>query len=352
MAGNLYQTPLEEIIARRQHVSMGIPLVETKALQTSRYGSKVTVTSKRARKRKKKSLKQRVRELEKNQDIKSKYHLYNKVMYQLKQTFGPVGINAQQKIYFWLPGATPTLVESLIDGIQYPTGEVNLTNNLLYNTTNKISCFDHFTFKNSNLYTVYIKYVKVKCNDHTAISPINMMKREAIDRGFTVTNNVVTAAVAATGFSAAPSYLALPSQENHNQFLSYSYDNAESLWKKTDDVQSVVLNPGDSFDIYDANKYDYKPEVIDTEAAQTYIKDYSYGVVMEVIGELSHGSGVGEDDIIGYSDWDIDGCQKSKVTFTVDNGLGVDQVVVNDSDINTPGTVTSFVQYGAMNIQQ
>lgn len=321
----------------------------TKQVQSSRYGTKKQVVSKRRRKPRKKTIAKRVRLLEKNQDVKSKYTKYIKNLLQFKQTFLPGGaatVYAQQKIIGWFPGVSHQQIETFLSSstIEYPSGTVDLT---AKNTVTKISTFDHYVFKNANLYTVHIKLVKCMASDHTSLGPLVTMKNTAVDRGYTISQATSSAVPSGLGFSGVPQNQTLVNTENHYQILSYIYNNPLGLWKSTCPVKTIILLPGDSFDIYMSHSYKYKPEVADTEAF-TYLKNYDYGVAVEVIGELAHGDSPATNDIIGYSDWDIDVSVRHKIVATVDNGLGLD-VVANESDIAIPGNVSAFVQAGANN---
>lgn len=309
----------------------------------NRSNSRSVTYSKRSKRRVSKPLKARVKALEKDSPPDSHYTVYNKTMYGLKQAQGagiPTAIYQRKNLYF-IPGVTPQDIEAGVTATEFPSGNVDLS---VGNRKFKVSTFDHIVLKNGSIHTVHVKYAVVKCKDHTALDPITIASVEATDRGYSFANTVQGDVDSGTS-PAVPVLLNLEKDENFYQILSMAYDNSFNLWEIEGKMKKCILNPGDMVDINMSNKYLYDTDVRDTETVE-FNKDYSYGVVIEIIGELAHGS---NNDTIGHSDWRVDASKRSKFTVTLNNGLGLNKVTstyVSSGQTNP----TSFVQAGADNV--
>jgi len=309
----------------------------------NRTNRKKKTKVRKTKSRGKKSLKTRIKSLEKKQTPLSHYTAYQKRFYYMRSTEGSFTVRDQVKKYFFIPGVTHQTVEALLSGVQYPSGNVNLTSS---NTATKVSNWSHLYLKNNSLKVCHLKYVEVECSDDSSVGPLSSIKLGAEDRGYT-NISAVTPEQAATGLvSSFPSFFSLSRGANQYQLIDF-VEGHLNRWKKTSKVNKAILNPGDELHIYPKKSYTYRPEIQD-DLGTTYLKKYDYGVVFEAVGEL--GVGVDSQQRVGLSDWLLSISKRDKCVVTVDNGLGLNVITTSsDADTTTPDT-TGYQCAGANNV--
>lgn len=306
-----------------------------KKIQTQR-GSGYTYVkgTKRTKKRGKITLKKRIQALEKTKVPKSHYFQYTKEDIKLI-------VNQNNRKVFWIPASNITDIESVLTSVEYPSSNVNLTSkntSIAFNTHHKLymAC--------AGLHSVQIRIVRVRAADNTSKSPIDSIIEESGDRGITVAKGASVAA------SATQSYYPESAISGESimqlRLLSDAYDQTSENWSKIGAVEMYKLNPGDATSFTLTRKFVYKPEVYDQEATP-FIKSYSSGFLVEVVGELGHDqTSIGK---CGYAAGYVDCMLFNKYTATVQNGLGLKKVGTVGG--NYTGTYT-IVQAGSNNVIQ
>jgi len=291
----------------------------------------------------KKSLKTRVKALEKHKSPLSHYTAYQKRFYYMNSTEGSFTVRDQVKKYFFIPGVSHQTVDGLLGNVEYPSSNVDLRTS---NTATKVANWSHLYLKNNSLKVCHLKYCEVDCADDSSVGPLSSIKLGAEDRGYANISAVVPEQAATASVSSFPSFISLSRGANQYQLMDYIENNI-NRWKKTSKVNKVILNPGDELHIYPKKSYTYRPEISD-DLGTTYLKKYDYGVVFEAVGEL--GVGVDASNKVGLSDWLLSISKRDKCVVTIDNGLGLNVVTTtSDADTTTPDT-TGYLCAGANNV--
>lgn len=311
-------------------------------VKSSRRGKTRVKVSKSSTSKKKKSVKKRVTILEKNLPPKSHYIYKGHQFLRMRQITDGFAATGESKTLFWIPGVQPNGVNGSLTSIEFPSGNVNLENR---NTKVMVKCYTSLKLKNNSLYNCNLKVGKYKAVAFTNSSPVSWIRSSAIDDGYTFTNNVENAIGATATAARLPERLKLTRTENFYEIMGYAEKHKD--WKQLGKLESITLRPGDSTVLVMTHKYHFDPLAFDDDS-RTYKKSLDYGLVVQCVGELCRGSP--EVNILGYSDYELNGMLKNQYEFIIDNGLGITKIV-NTTDKTTQTTdPTAFVAAGANNV--
>lgn len=302
-------------------------------------GSKKVIKKYKKSRGKKITLKKRVQRLEKNKPSLSYYTYYDTRPY-----VSILGVNKRKICQLRLIRTDD--VETHMATVEFPTATVNMTSK---NTTIPVKAHAKMTLVNGSVRAMDIKWVIVECADDTIYSPLDNLAAHQSDRA--LASPVVNGEIAT---DASQSYIMGNIEYGIEKFcsvqMSAAYNNATRHWKlgKKQKVQSLRLNPGDTFDIYYNDTFRYKPEQKDQQGANaTYFKGQDSFLLIDYVGELAHGST--KTLQIGTGTGQIDAQLCVKYTFTIQNGLGLhNKIDINHGNYTAPDTV--YVQAGADNI--
>lgn len=197
-----------------------------------------------------------------------------------------------------------------------------------YTTSNSTLQYDLYYrmyLKNNITANTHFAYAFFICKDDDNESPVDSIREELIDRGYSVPT-----VQAATGQTATSSNI--PRRLEFDSTTCYHapiFGNAalRRNWKMIGQVQKAVLGPGDTTAVTFSKKITYKPEVRDQEAL-TYISNYDIRLVIVLSGDLAHDQS--NDCLVGRGSFQLDGEAQHQCNVTYSNPKALREVSYTD----------------------
>lgn len=325
-------------------------IIKNVKTQHGGLGTRMAVTSKRKGHKTKRSLKKRIRALEKKNGNRSMYKFRN-VRPVTLSTEGLIrattvsGFNQNPKAIYEVAYhySSPSSIEGKLNTIKTDDGTTNYNfGDATRNPSLPLHHFHKFEIKNSGLASVTLKYAhfKTKMNggNRATIELNNVMG----DRGYATwsSNGGITVGVATN--SHIPPHIAQTNEHARVEIMSYLNKTQQY---KLSTIHTISLNPGEKVDLIQRSDYVYKAEDSDRDS-ETYYKDHYFGFLIQVEGEIMHDATAHE--IVGYSDVGLDCIQTCVMSVGVDNGLGEDRVDHDCADIQA--AANGFVAAGPNHI--
>lgn len=266
---------------------------------------------------KKRSLKTRIKALEKNTPKLS-------TVYRKNSVFEKMDIQAiNEKRYFAVHMQTMNQINTASNGLSLAADNRQA---MVKN------CKCVLKMKNARTSNVQVRYQMLKCSGNTDTDPLTLMRQWCIERGVTITNAVSTAVAATATSSYVPIRLALPAGE---QFISiFPSKNELNEWKPEGSMQSIVLAPGDTFDVtYNSGQFLYRKEdVSNADAGTVYYKGLDTFCIVEIHGQQGHDET--NTTNIGISPVSLDCHKIQTVLVAAQDGLGARTWQHADADTN------------------
>lgn len=285
-------------------------LVGTRAIQN---------VKKRKVNRNKKTLKDRIRSLEKNKPSAT-VQLYKETVPMTLWTNG----NNLRRIYYinFLGKTEAEALISALNGVDFTTVNSNI---LIRNVLATI------ILKNNMTANAEVKYQWVKCANDSADNPLQNIIEELTDRGYMMTGMTsTTAEVAATALVAnTPEFLLATSQQMYYPIFGLQGRN----WKPLAPATRVLIGPGDRIELHQKiPNFKYKPEREDQDSFNHH-KGLDYGLIISVAGDYQHNDTTNEFKV-SRSGHRLDGERRLRMEAVVPEGGGVKNVtLVNGWDV-------------------
>lgn len=212
--------------------------------------------------------------------------------------------------------------------------KVDTNTNYDYATENSRVKFDIYyklTCKNNMTSNAVVKYSFMVCKDDDAEEPIDDIREELLDRGYTGIPLVQAFAAKSAIRNKVPARLELDETTPWHVPV-FSGVNLTRKWTVVG-VKSVTMGPGDTIDmIYSKKNIVYRPEILDNENFDN-LKGYSFRLVISLHGDLVHDSV--NHRLIGRGDAQLD-CEETRIaTCKYANPKGLNEVVYTDGIDNT-----------------
>lgn len=286
---------------------------------------KRVVPKRRKIRRKKKTLKQRIATLEKEQPADS-----TKLTRYVKHFKFPQTSTVNYCTIFEVKMTSQSLWETI--GALNSMGGLSATDFTAENTSIAVkNLFMKCHLTNATTTNCILKYMWVRCKDDTNESYLDQYTKEAADRGLAALT--VSSEVAESGTSSAiPARIVLTNTQRDYDF-SLGIQGTQKDWLKIGKVENVTIGPGDSIDVQLSHKYfKYLPEAYD-QASKTYVAGhYDYHLICLVKGDLAHDAT--NHGKVGYSNPACNVEAVSKFVYEYSDGKGLRQ-------INSQNTLTS-----------
>lgn len=306
-------------------------------VESQRTGGKMIRSTRRKVVRTKKSLKKRVKALEKAKMPNSTYeHIYEY----------PWRIECPKNAHrvHQIKVTSTALMETVMAAVEFPSGNIDLT---AKNTAVKVGAYTNIRLVNAGLHKVKIRYCVVECNDNTDSTPLGAARDHLIDRGVTA-GTVQAEQIPTTSRSRLPGYWDLTTNLRMIKPIQFLTEQSSGKYKKITKVEYVTLNPGDetTFKVVFPMKV-WKPEIKD-QANEPNIKGWDQYVIIDTYGEIGHSDT--SDQLVGICPVKLDAVMNHKITVVAQNGLGLHNLTyTTDSDYSLAST-HNFVQAGTDNI--
>ena len=217
------------------------------------------------------------------------------------------------------------------------------------NTHVKMSRYCAYYMKNSYTANATIRYAFYVCKDDDNEEPIQSVREELIDRGYTGVPTRQPAIPASALASEVP-----PRVEfglNHFHDPKFSGAALKKNWRQVGKVKTVTLGPGDSTKMVWSDKFTYAQEYIDQENSFAHLKGYSVVLMLNVQGDLAHDNSPPK-AVVGYASCGFD-CEKQvQCTITYSNPKGLHEVDSSDNLTNENFTVPVHVDNQASAVEQ
>lgn len=302
-------------------------------------GTKYIKSSRAKRRRGPKTLKKRIKALEKGKLPNSTYTETFK--HDIKMI-----VADNNKTVFWVSAMNHLEVEQTIDAVAYPTGTANLTT-ATHNNSTKIDVFSTLELTCSALHAAKVRVCRLKAKDNSSVTPTGQLNRHLVDRAYGTYFNLNTPTAPTANTSLIPERVVQNEPVVNHKVLSECWTAPAGTWEQIGKVESFNLNPGDKTVLKFARNFIYKPEVHDQKPSDLYLKNYDAGFVVEVQGELGHGTV--DINKVGYCATSIDAMLNTKYKATVQNGGGIHfREAQGGTYVANPAPI--FVQAGADNV--
>lgn len=289
------------------------------------FSGKKVYPKKKRRSRKSKSLKDRVKALEKNKL--------------------PVSSMWKQSHQFFKMGVESINTSKIFEILAIQEGEISTACNFysldVADRTAKIkNCRFEFTMRNAMTANQVMRYQIFKCTQNCQESVLTDLREYCIDRGHTFANTITAATAQTATASALPARLQLDPNEVNLPFFNGAY--ACQGWKPVSKLMTLTLGPGDETVIsYNTGQFLYRPDdVANSDAGDVYFKNYDYHLIVQLTGAIGHDQ-TNVNNIALFpaaADTRLD----SYIRLEVSNGLGQNQWEITQAD-DTTG-VTTVVQ--------
>lgn len=205
------------------------------------------------------------------------------------------------------------------------------------NTSVRMDTFYKLMLKNNMTSNANFQYAFFLCKDDDNESPVDSIREELVDRGYTAIPGVSGISVATPTSSEIPERLSLG--EVHDYHVpAFTGGALNRNWKIQGKVRKAVLGPGDGTDlIWSRSNYVYKQEEKDQENAFAHIKGMSLYLVISVHGDLAHDQT--NFTLVGRGRCQLDCEEQLQTTVTYFNPKGLNEVKYTDNLTNTGFTI-------------
>lgn len=311
--------------------------VARKALLKDGHSKTVVKTKPRKRKRKGKNignraLSKRIGKLERDIPTQTK-HFWQSVPWTIRPG------NYNRRTFFQVPAITSAVVESCIDsldGVDFTTKNSRL----------KIACYVRNEIRNNSTAVMKFKYCYVRAKEDHAKNFIQRTRVDLEDRGlsFVLATTGETAASATTAL--VPFHQDLDNAEM--QYPLFSARDTESAFDKLTKVETIILGPGDVFNVPVTFNWIYHPEDVDRHAelispaspAATQVYKGDVFLICSAEGGIQHNETTNP-DLVSLSNWRVDAVmyRKMKVKYYGDYGLKEYEAISSLNATNVTGPV-------------
>lgn len=314
--------------------SAGVQYVNTQST-----GGRYVKSNKRKRKMPKKTLKKRVKALEKNKLPASKYS-YN---FERPMVINCIQNNSQ---YNAIPVVQNNILETLMINVEYPNGVVTLTGK---NTEIKYTVYCNIKVVNATIHKCKMRIGFFKCSEDTSKLILQEAKDYALDRNITLPNAVTAEVPASAAASYVPQALRMQDAQRMYKIMSYIDQSPSSNYKQVGKIEYLTLAPGDETSFKKVASGIYKPEHKDV-AATTEVKGVDEFCVIYTEGEISHSDQGARTNVVGTTAQRLDLIVQYKYEITVQNGLGMKKHTIVQDGNYTGFTTDIMVQAGIDNV--
>lgn len=284
--------------------------------------------------RKKKTLTQRVKNLEKDQPCDStKLTRYVK-HFKLPPTSS---VNA---VHLWEISMTDQLLWETTGALNSMGGS-SATDFTAENTCIKVkNLFMRGRFTNSTTTNCEIRYMFVRCIDDTDNFYTEDYIAEAADRGLGSLSAVAEAAETATA-SAQPRKIILSGTQRDFDF-TLGLKGKSKNYALCGSVNRIIVGPGDTVNVVQTVKsFDYKPEAYDQSGTTFCRGHYDYHLIVLVKGTLSHDAT--NHSKVGYSNPAFNVECVTRWIYEYSDGKGLKEYNTQNTLVNTGFTVPNHV---------
>lgn len=302
-------------------------------------GGQYRMATRKRRRRRAKSLKQQISQVRRLIPKKSTK------LFREFQTVCLPGVSNQRRAYDLNCFSTTeydawasdlTLVDS--DGVADYTAE---------NTSLSYALFYKLMLKNNRTANVHIQYAFFVCKDDDNEAPIECIREELNDRGYSI--SAVSGETASTATSSyIPGRLQLNGGTNYHAPM-FGGGALQRNWRMQGKVKSAIIGPGDTFDCVISRKLTYKPEIKDQEPGFNYYSNYDTRLVILLGGDLGH------DDtnttLVGRCAYQLDCEEQKQCLVTYSNPKALRQVDYSDNLTNTNFTTPVHADNHASKIE-
>lgn len=230
-----------------------------------------------------------------------------------------------------------TLVDSS-GTADYDASNTSLKYNLYY----KLMMKNNMTANNRIMYAFYI------CKDDDDESPIDCIREELVDRGYTGLASVTAKTAASSTASEIPRRMDNGSTTPFHIPI-FGAALLHKKWRQVGKVKQATIGPGDTLDIvWSRRNFTFKPEYLDQEGARTYLQNYDVRLVISVMGQLAHDSA--NTRLVGRSGFQYDCEEQKQCTVMYGNPKALNEVEYSDTltNVNYTGPVHADNQVSAI----
>lgn len=199
------------------------------------------------------------------------------------------------------------------------------------NTSVQISTFYKLMLKNNATCNVSFSYAFYVCKEDDNESPVDSIREELVDRGYTTLPTVDDEVAKTDTNSFIPRMLRCPPSGYH--IPVYGAAALKRKWRIVGKVATASIGPGDTSDLVYSKKITYKPEINDQEATQTYLSNYDVRLVITLMGDLAHDQL--NTFVVGRGSYQLDCEEHRQQRVTYANPKGLDEVLYFDNLTNT-----------------
>lgn len=307
-------------------------------------GGQFRMTHKRGRKRKKKTMRQEIKQVRKLIPKKSR------MTYRDFRTLYMSVAQNQRRVYDITMFTKDDLREYAQNLRQQ---DVNAVAD--YHATNSsvaMSLFYKLELKNNMTSNAKVSYVFFVCKDDDNEAPAAKIREDLINRGYI--QNSVDGETAAN-YTTGPNYASYhPMHLNFNaggyHYPVFGGASISRAWRQIGKVQNATLGPGDSTTVKFSRKLTYKPEVLRDEQVQTYLSGYDFRLVVVVGGDLGHDET--NVNVVGRCAAKFDCEEQKQCVVTYGNAKGLNDVQYSDDLQNSVFTTPVKVDNHASAVEQ
>lgn len=200
------------------------------------------------------------------------------------------------------------------------------------NSKIKMSSYYKLMLKNNRTSNAIISYAFYVCKDDDGEGPVDKVREELVDRGYTGLP-VVQGVIAASALqSEVPRRLELGALSPYHVPV-FSGGALSRNWA-TSGVKHARLGPGDSTElVWSRKNWTYNQEAKDQEDAFTHIKGFSIRLLISIHGDLAHDNT--NKGLIGRQLWQLDCEEQRQNVVRYFNPKGLNEVEYSDTLTNT-----------------
>lgn len=230
--------------------------------------------------------------------------------------------NLHPKIIYNLEGnwRWPTVLSKLASSIPKTDDNANPPTAVGTNVSRHVKRHVKYEIKNTGLMTAHVKYVKYRAKQDTSQAPLQGLQSVLADR-LLPTGSWETDLGPVSTVGAESSYVPKRLIFVQDQAYAETFQFLQELddFKTIGKVGSTLLQPSDTFELYDTFDRTMKSEQTDRNA-ETYGPQETYGYFIQVTGVMATDNT--NLDHVGTSDFEISVMSRDFMTLRIDNSLG------------------------------
>lgn len=194
------------------------------------------------------------------------------------------------------------------------------------NTSLKYDLYYKLMLKNNMTANCQIQYAFYVCKDDDNESPIDSVREELVDRGYTGLPIVTASAGPAATYSLLPKHIRFNPGSYHVPIFGAGA--LKRNWRIIGGVKTATIGPGDTTNLIHSRKLTYKPEIKDQEGVFTFLSNYDVRLVIVLNGDLGHDQN--NTALVGRCAYQLDCEQQRQCSVMYGNPKGLREVAYSD----------------------